>query len=991
MITIVNTATSAQRRAESDSDGRFVVPVLPPGDYLVRAILAGFRPTELHGVALNVEDRVSLRVEMAVATGEEVTVFSEALRVNTSPAVGTVIDRRFVENLPLNGRSFHALLELTPGVVLAQADATGRGGGQFNINGQRSNENYFSVDGVSANAGMPNAATGLVGQAGSGQLPALTALGTTTGMVSVDALQEFRIQTSGYAPEFGRVPGGQVSLVTRSGTNVVRGSLFEYFRDEALDATDWFVNRRGEAEPELRQHNFGGVLGGPILRDQLFVFGSYEGVRLLLPRVGTASVPSVATRQAASPIVQPYLDVLPLPNGPDLGNGFGEFLAVYSDPSRVDSTSIRVDYNAGSRLRLFSRLSKAPSHAESRVPTYSFANIIRQDARSYTTGATWVISNRLVHDVRVGYATTRSPGAERKALAAGGAVVPTRILLPSGRPLDSVSSSISITGGGLWQGGTYQVNATQRQVNIVDSLTLTSRSHEWKLGVDFRRTSPIISEGDGGTEALVFGGVSDLLAGRVSSYTLGVTAKSRRAVTFDNLSLYGQDVWKLSPRVTLTYGVRWDVVPPPRASSGPEAVTLDNLDDPYGGHVGLAAPGTKFWRTRMGNVAPRIGGTYVLSENSSRPTVFKAGFGIFYGLGYGEIADAYDGYPFRASRIVPASTLPLSEDLLVPPVLGKDAPPQLFVTDPSLKLPYSRQWNVSVDQSLGPHHAVSVSYVGSSGHQRLKLERYRLNLTDWPTARSIVYVNRNRGYSDYHALQVQYQQRLHQGLQVLASYTLGKSADTGSSDVSVDVPAERVSIEKDYGASDYDVRHVMTAAATFNLPATGGPVIWSAVTRNWSVDGILRLRSGLPINVTIGAPFPPDTETVRADVVPDQPFWLEDANVPGRRRLNRQAFIAPPAQTQGNLRRGAIRGAGVSQFDMAVRRQFGLWRQVRFQVCIEMFNVLNTPTFSSPLNNLASANFGVSASMLNRSLGGLNTLYQIGGPRSMQLGTKLTF
>src|SRR6202035_1398951 len=206
-----------------------------------------------------------------------ITVEGSAPLLNTSDAsVSTLIGNQFVENLPLNGRSFSSLIDLTPGVVLTAANQYDQG--QFRVNGQRPDANYFLVDGVSANLGNAGGGNNL-GQSGAGQLPATNTFGGTSNLVSLDALEEFRIQTSTFAPEYGRTPGAQISVVTKSGTNAFHGTAFEYFRNDLLDANDWFANANGLPRPELRQNDFGSVLGGPIVKDMLFFFGSYEGLR----------------------------------------------------------------------------------------------------------------------------------------------------------------------------------------------------------------------------------------------------------------------------------------------------------------------------------------------------------------------------------------------------------------------------------------------------------------------------------------------------------------------------------------------------------------------------------------------------------------------------------------------------------------------------------------------------------------------------------------
>ncbi|HJX89632.1 MAG TPA: carboxypeptidase regulatory-like domain-containing protein, partial [Pyrinomonadaceae bacterium] len=276
LVTITKVDTGLTRQALTNNEGYFVISALLPGRYMVTARHEGFSVARIDDVVLNVNDQRSLRIELKVGqVSESITVVGTQSVKTESAAVSTLIDRQFVENLPLNGRSFSTLIELTPGVVLTKANYGDQG--QFSVNGQRSNANYFLVDGVGANFGIGGGV--LLNQTGAGTVPAFSAMGGTNNLVSIDALQEFSIQTSTYAPEFGRTPGAQVSVVTRSGTNNFQGSLFEYFRNETLDANDWFANSRGLKKPPLRQSDFGGVVGGPILKNRTFFFFSYEGLR----------------------------------------------------------------------------------------------------------------------------------------------------------------------------------------------------------------------------------------------------------------------------------------------------------------------------------------------------------------------------------------------------------------------------------------------------------------------------------------------------------------------------------------------------------------------------------------------------------------------------------------------------------------------------------------------------------------------------------------
>jgi len=329
-VLVVNDATRVQYPGVSNSEGIYVVPNLPPGNYRVQVSKVGFKTIIKPDIVINVQDAVAINFALPLgAVSEIVTIEGGAPLVNTeSAAVSTVIDRQFVENLPLNGRSFNTLLQLTPGVTIAPASFNTPG--QFSIGGQRTNSNNFTVDGVSANFGVqPGVSVG--GSSGLGQAQAFSALGGTSSLVSVEDLQEFRIETSSFSAEFGRQPGGQVLLTTRSGTNDWHGGLFEYFRNTVMDANDWFANSARLPRSAENHNDFGGFLGGPIRKEKTFFFLSYEGARLRLPTTLDEQVPSVSARQSASPPIAPYLNAYPIPNGPISPDGFtAEFTGGFS-------------------------------------------------------------------------------------------------------------------------------------------------------------------------------------------------------------------------------------------------------------------------------------------------------------------------------------------------------------------------------------------------------------------------------------------------------------------------------------------------------------------------------------------------------------------------------------------------------------------------------------------------------------------------------------
>jgi hypothetical protein len=348
----------------------------------------GFKVVIVDGLVLNVQDVVAQNVQLQIGSvSETITVEGGGINMNTTDAaVSTVIDRQFVANMPLNGRSLQDLETLVPGVVLVGSAGVGNSG-EITVNGQRTEANTFSVDGVSANVGTAPGSFGN-GAGMAGGTPAATALGTTQSIVSVDALQEFRATTSTYSAEYGRTPGGQFSFTTRSGTNDWHGSAFDYFRNEALDANNWFNNA---AIPQIprekeRQNDFGGTLGGPIRiphvyngKDRTFFFFSYEGLRLWTPQgIQVGSVPDQALRQAAPAALQPALNAFPLPNaGEDgLNDGLGIYKVGLSNPSSINSLSVRVDQSLSEKIKVFGRYANTPSSTAGIQFATKYNNII---------------------------------------------------------------------------------------------------------------------------------------------------------------------------------------------------------------------------------------------------------------------------------------------------------------------------------------------------------------------------------------------------------------------------------------------------------------------------------------------------------------------------------------------------------------------------------------------------------------------------------------
>src|SRR5208337_3915234 len=362
-VTATNVATGVAITVKTSETGFFYFPSLRPDLYRIEVKATGFKQSVLE-VEVHVQDRLAKTITLTMGSSTEtVNVSATAAGVETSAATATEVERSFIENMPLNGRSFQALIDLTPGNVTAHTYYSGIG--QFSVNGQRTDANYFSIDGVSANVGITQGNNIYLAAAGAGAAQATSNNGGYNNMVSVDALQEYKIQTSTFSPEFGRTPGAQLSIATRSGTNGLHGVLFEYLRNEVLDSRDYFARAGHLPKPAEKQNDFGGTLGGPIIRNKLFFFFSYEGLRLRVPFTRTELVPGVEVRAAAIPAVAPLLNAYPLPTGATYeGYDYAPAVVTFSNPSTLNATSLKLDYTVNSKLSLFVRGNYGPSNGQ---------------------------------------------------------------------------------------------------------------------------------------------------------------------------------------------------------------------------------------------------------------------------------------------------------------------------------------------------------------------------------------------------------------------------------------------------------------------------------------------------------------------------------------------------------------------------------------------------------------------------------------------------
>lgn len=1028
-LKIVNLDTGVTSRATTNGSGLFSISDLIPGRYTLHVQKPGYASVDLTGITLNVGDRRQLEVKLPVASSHTtVTVDGSGETMNTSNGtVSTVIDRQFVEDMPLNGRSFQTLILLAPGVLTSNPQ--GNDDGQFSVNGQRTNANYYMVDGVSAN----NQAGDLSGSATAGMAPNATALGTTQAILPVDALQEFRIATSTYSAEYGRQPGAQISFLSRSGTNTYHGSVYDYLRNTIFDANNWFntYTTPAIARPPERQNDFGGSLGGPLSmprlysgKDRTFFFFAYEGLRISLPQSATIYyVPSNGTyntgtyanpedkniREYAPAALQPALNAFPLPNcttaqNPhcvDYGDGLSPYLFSGSLPSSLDSIFARVDAQATPETRIFARYSDSTSNSVSYLSSGPDVVTIVPRTRVFLLGADSIFRGALTNELRLQYSP--SSYVQSYIPAATGGSQPVNLNTLQGLPPVGGESQLileSTANGDVGKLYTLTYGGMQFQPNAVDTVSWAHAAHFFKAGVDYRQTTTYLNDGklSRGPGAYYFFESPTQMLGNapqeVETFNL-----LRQDPTTKNLGLFFQDEWRVRPRLSISMGLRWDFNPPPSISGAQQYTYTGSLSNPSS--MALSQLGAPLYQSVHTDFQPRFGMALMVHSGSGHETVLRGGGGLFYdtvslsqtigsGFSYGAGNHQYLGTNYGALQPFPAPA-----SVIQAPVPSPTPPYTLdYIADPHIHPPSTIHWNVSLEQALGTRQSVTLGYVGSQGRDLINWKEYNISALN-PLFSTFVQYENGPG-SIYNALQAKFQRQLFHGLQVLASYTWAHAIDSDSTDYAF-LPVER-------GNSDHDVRNNFTAAAVYNIPNDRASSWAKTIASNWSLALLVVARSAFPVQVN--GPNVLDAATgeeypSRLNYNGKYPY-VHKAGIPGGREFNPAVFSVPTSSQVGvgDAPRNFLRGFGEAAADTALQRAFSLPERLNLQFRAEAFNIFNHPNFgmlnvscgtSAAGAVCSNAIMGQATNTISGALNGAASIYQQGGPRSLQFTLRLQF
>jgi hypothetical protein len=987
-IFLIQDSTRAKLQTWTNDGGNFLFSQLAPDSYTLQAIQTGFAPVQIPAITLGANENRGVDIRFQISRPEE-TAIIHAGEFEEASVISTRIRRDLTDVLPLNGHTLQPLLLLTPGVVMMANN-------EFSFNGQPTNMNYFTVDGSSVNLAVKDGTT----STDLGQDAAYSALGTSSNLISLDSLDEFSVRSSTISSSIGRQSGGHVQLTSRSGGDAYHGEGFELFRNSAVDALDWFTTTDTAVNTNLRQNDFGGLFSGPtpagikwIGRNYFFL--SAESLRLLQPTSLDTYVPSNSLRSRAQPKLLPFLNVFPTSRRPDPGTGTSRFRLGISNPSSEDNYAFRFDSRHNLPLECFVRYSHS---ASSRISTDTGWALSSSERRSQTltAGVLWKLHTNIVNDLRLNFG--ENTGTLTNSLhRLSGATIPSEKVLLQGISSIFKMPSLNYYFLGLTYASKNTGHQPIHQINVTDSIALEHGKHTFGVGVDYLRLV-------GGTVPSDFNLTVNFLSQRsiISGIADSLVIQSQDAVTVkhDIVSLYAQDSWNAIRRLTLDYGIRWDLSPAPIAEDGQHLYTVTSSKDTQA--MSLAPAGTELYPTVYTNIGPRAGFSWELSGRSGTETVLHGGLGWFYSLGNTYSMAPASNFPHLRQDTLynyaypPIRTLPApSSNSLLPPYSGQT----FFAYASDYAPPGVYQFSTGLEQHLGQDRKLSIAYIGSESRHLPIIEMLTDPNPNFIHGTSVSEV-RTIGTASYSSLQAQFGQKITNRAKMLASYTWAHCIDNVSEDLNGFARKTLTPVTGEYGNSDFDLRQNFGMGLTYQIQEVRFDSPVRKIYDGWAFGAILIARGGMPLDVTFTRPVGSQLLPTRPDIAKDVSPLVKDRHQPWGTVLNYKAFLVPSGVRQGTLARNSLRGHGAWQADLSMQRDFHLKDQWSLRVRSEFFNAFNHPNFGVPDADLGTyadgslarnTNFGRITRMLNTQLGGLQQAYQMGGPRSVQLSMKLIF
>jgi outer membrane receptor protein involved in Fe transport len=1005
-VSITNVATGVNRKMATDAAGFYTAPNLLPGNYEITVSSSGFATQIRTGINLEVGAQQVLNITMhvgQVSEKVEVTGAAPAVQLATS-SLSAVVNSTTVRELPLNGRSWTDLATLQPGVAAIQtqvsfvagADRGNRGfGAQIAVAGARPQQNNYRLDGISIND-YSNGAPGSV-------------LG---GDLGVDAIEEFSVLTSNYSAEYGRTSGGVVNAITRSSTNQFHGGVYEFLRNSALDARNFFD--RGTAPP-FKRNQFGASAGGPIRKDKVFVFGDYEGIRQSKGITALDTVPSVAARGgtlcsapdtlpactptpiAVDPSAQKYLPFWPLPNGgiqPGANGDIGIFTFAAQQVVNENFVTARVDNKVSDKDSFVATYLGDITPYSSPDSLDAVLITTKTNRQIATLEETHIFSPTLVNSARIGYSREGVVNSDGISAINPLAKDPSLAAIPG-----QFSSSVDMSGvtgltGGV-NGGTHYLFLWNSFQGYSDAFW-THGTHSLKFGgaverMDFNIYGFIQPSG-----GFTFGTLSDFLSNRPKRFTAGLANTTARGLRQTIFGLYTQDDWRARPNLTLNMGLRWEMATVPTEVQG-KLATLINITDSTP-HLGSPF----FSNPTLRNVEPRVGFAWDPFHNGK--TAVRGGFGVFDvltlpGLFTIGVVRAFPFYRVGNGKNLPPGSFYTG----AAPLLGPGSNREVYV-EQRPRRNYVMQWNLNVQRELAPKVTGVVGYVGSRGvHLPFRVDDADIVI---PIRTSQGYLfpspvgsgttlNPNFGAlntlfydanSFYDALEVGVQKAMSRGFELQGSFTWGKSIDTSSSTVSGDQFSNSIAslpwydLKSARGVSDFNIRRTLVINGTWQVPSPksfSGPAAW--ITSGWELGGIYKASDGVPFTPTFGTDGDPlglnssDPWAFPNRLVGPGCNSLVNPGNPNN-YIKTQCFAVPTAPSaafytancdasfgtapqcfnlRGNSGRNILVGPGTSNLDFSAFKNNYVKRiseNFKVQFRAEFFNILNHANFAIPIS-----------------------------------------
>jgi hypothetical protein len=971
-VVIRNLEIGTKRTLTTDVSGHYNASALPVGHYEIAASMAGFQTDRRPLVSLVVGQREEVDFKLKVGEAHqtvEVPAVSTVVQIATEDDSGLVGERQ-VKDLPLNGRSYDQLLTLNPGIINYTSQRSGgigtsnsAVGNMFAVSGRRPQENLFLLNGVEfTSASEINNTPG----------------GTSGQLLGVDAVREFAVVKDTYGAEYGKRPGAQINIVTANGSNDFHGSAYEFLRNSALDARNFFDH--GEV-PHFERNVFGGSVGAPLVKDQTFLFANYEGFRQTLGVSDLTLVPDNASRASAVASIQPLLSLWPVANGPEVltstgsASGIAEAFGNPVQHIREDFGTLRFDQNV-SKIDSFAAVytvDDSDAHSPTNNPI-SFANIFLRE-HVVSLSETHIFSPSVVNRATLGFSrgafyfnsgtTVDLPGWVNPKQPVGAVVV------GGGTTLNGASQ---ITNGGTNAGS--NLTAARNLFTGEDQVTLTRGKHLLKFGVWLQRIQANDSLIQDQYGQVSFTNLQSFLQGKVSTYTY---APSKTPLGWRSMegAFYAEDAIRVKPSLEVRIGFRAE------STNGWKEVmgrASNYLFDANG--VIITKPAVDASAFTKNNAkflpAPRLGLAW--SPFGAKKTVIRAGFGEYYAL--------LDNLSYRLDQNAPFNSVYAVKNIAFwsiapnPTYSGAKIIPS--GVQPDLLIPTVESWSLKIEKQIAPNTSLGVSYIGSHGYHELlsvdaNLPRaticpaspcpsgYPAGVLYYPpgaTLQNNAVLNTTQwfseGVSSYNGLEMDVNHHFSRGLQFRGVYTFSKALDDGdnmNTSVATNSPAfvaNPLSPAGDYGRASFDVRHSGVVNATYDIPFSGsrksdsGPWV-ERVFGNWQISAIETLQSGLPFTPQLSYNPSNDGDT-RNPVRPSIKPSFAGAVIEGgpNQYFNANAFIQPLAGTYGNVGRNTLPGPSLVQTDVSAAKKFLFSEHLSLQFRAEIFNLFNRTNFNTP-------------------------------------------